>query len=680
MDIRKLCINCMHEKPQAGGVCPHCGSMGDDYTPRPNHLPPMTPLNGKYLLGKALGQGGFGITYIALDTHLQVPVAIKELFLKDINQRGPNRSVVVSSADRHIFEENRKRFLQEARVLAMFNEQDSEGIVNVKDHFEENGTAYIVMEYLNGITLKEYVKQQGKLSLKEAQEVIESVGHALVKIHEFGVIHKDVGPDNIMVLKGGKVKLLDFGGATNMYQKDTGDIISFKRGYAPPEQYLENGRIGPWTDIYALAATMYYCLTGVKPTDAMERKAGKELKAPSKRGAKLSDKMEAALMQALDLQPGDRYRSVEDFLNALNTRKKGGGKGRWFMVAAVAVVAMLAVFLLGGSPLGDLLNPPDVGEAIEYEAGTYIIAAYTNPEIIVGIDSGFGDDGAKLILKNYKESNRNRISISMVTKDTLEYRLRAAHTNSILMAKDDNTNNGTLVVQYENPDHPDTAKWQFVFCGKENGNPIVILRNSSGAALVPEGGRVADGNSLILDEFDLTDNKQKWVLTQNKKDYSESATHVYHAGDVITSLKGVYTLASTIDGKSMWSISSYAELSEPEVIIWENVWDVSQHFRFELATDTSYRIYPVNQGDNKCLELDPETGKIVVRDVSNTTYQMFTVIYDSYNMHMIQTCEGTVLGFKLDDDGSNNGHLVWAWPYEDFSDGKLAKWLLATPE
>ena len=685
MDIRKLCIHCMHEKPQADGICPHCGSAGNDYTPQPNHLPPMTPLNGKYLLGKVLGQGGFGITYIALDTHLQVPVAIKELYLKNINQRGADRSVIVSSGDRHIFEENRKRFLQEARVLAMFNEQDNEGIVNVRDHFEENGTAYIVMEYLNGITLKKYVKQKGKLSLEEAKAVIDSVGHALMKIHEFGVIHKDVGPDNIMVLKGGKVKLLDFGGATNMYQKETGDIISFKRGYAPPEQYMENGRIGPWTDIYALAATMYFCLTGNKPTDAMERKAGKELKHPSKCGAKINDKLETVLMTALELQPNMRYRSVEEFLNALNPKIRRGGR-RGLIAGIAAVVVLLLVLILGGNsnnPRGGLLkqlfNPLEPGDIISMTDGTYIFESYLNQEIIMGIDSGFGDDGARLLLKAYKESNRNRITLTQASSGPDSYWLNIAHTGSTLMPKGGTSEPGNSIVQLSDPLQNNTDKWYFIYCGKEDGREVVILKNTAGYALAPEGGLVQDGVPLVLAKMDLTDDSQKWYLSYNKKNLLEPDTPVYHPGDLVTTLSGVYTLKSCYDNNSMWSVSSYAALEEPELIVWENVWDETQHFRFELVGKDMYRIYPVKQaqGENKCLEFDEQSGKVVVRNGINTSEQMFHVVYSGYNVCKIQAANGDSLGYKASANGQHNGHVIWVTPDEEFTDSKLAMWMLS---
>lgn len=699
MDIKKICIHCMHEKPQADDVCPHCGKENSQYTRNPQHLPPMTPLNGKYLLGRALGQGGFGITYIALDTHLQVPVAIKELYLKDINRRHASHTVSITSGDALVFEENRKRFLQEARVLAMFNEKD--GIVSVRDHFEENGTAYIVMEYLDGVTLKQHVKQNGKFSYEDAKRIVDSVGHALMKVHEFGVIHKDVGPDNIMFLRDGSVKLLDFGAATNMYKKDTGDIISFKRGYAPPEQYRENGRLGPWTDVYALAATMYFCLTGKKPVESMKRDAGETLDLPSKLGVKISSKAESVIMKAMELSPNNRYRSVEEFLNDMLTGTKKPNKILWGVIAGCAVVAMLVVFLFGsgGEKPADgdhtisggetiVTEPPtdppvvyQIGDTIPMTLGTYMIESYTNPGLIMGIDSGFGDNGAQLILKDFNETNRNRIMVTDAVVDDGFYNLQAAHTNSFLQAN--NTQElGAPVIQHVDMMDSGTEKWVFVYCGEENGRNIVMLKNAAGSVMAPQGGVIQTGTPLVLAEQNMDDDTQKWYLTWSEKNPDEPNVHVYYEGDLVESESGIHTVASAYDGITMWAMSSNAELAEPEVIVWENVWDSTQHFRFELEDESRYRIYPINQpeGSNKCLEYDEATGRVYLREISDNVNQLFRVVYTGYNMYLIQAYNEGVVGFEINEDGSINGNAIAVKPYGEFTDSRQVKWLLGDVE
>ena len=695
MDIKKICIYCMQEKPQADGVCPHCGKDNRNYERNPQHLPPMTPLNGKYLLGRALGQGGFGITYIALDTHLQVPVAIKELYLKDINRRNSGHTVTLTNNDIALFEENRKRFLQEARVLAMFNEKDKDGIVSVRDHFEENGTAYIVMEYLDGITLKQYVKQKDKFSIEDTNKIIMSVANALMKVHEFGVIHKDVGPDNIMVLRDGSVKLLDFGAATNLYKRESGDIVSFKRGYAPPEQYRENGRLGPWTDVYALAATMYFCLTGVKPVESMKRDAGETLQPFSKYGIKLNSKMENAIMKAMALSPNERYHSVEEFTNAMLMGTKKTNKGLWGVVSGLAVLAMVVVFLIssGGSkpaqdPGTDETNGTSiqatedevlyqVGDTIPMFLGTYMIESYSTPGLVMGVDSGFSDNGASLILTEYSELNRNRIMVTDAVAGDGFYNLQAAHTNSFLQAY--NTQElGAPLIQHADMMDSGTEKWVFVYCGQENGRDIVILKNAADLVMAPQDGVMEAGTPLVLAEQNMDDASQKWYLNWSEKNQEEPDVHVYMEGDLVETETGVHTVASAYDGITMWAMSSHESLEEPELIVWENVWDSTQHFRFELVEESRYRIYPVNQpeGANQCIEHDEETGRVYLRDVSDNVNQLFRVVYTGYNMYLIQAYNECIVGFEINKDSGINGSAIVVKPYEEFADSRQVKWLL----
>jgi len=692
MEIKKICIHCMREKTQVEGPCSYCGNDNATYKPEPHHLPPMTPLNGKYLIGKVLGQGGFGITYLALDTHLQVPVAIKELYLKNLNHRHTGNTVSIGNQDQPVFEENLNRLQQEARVLAMFNEADSEGIVTVKDHFKENGTAYIVMEYLDGVTLKQYVQQQGKLTFEQTLSVIESVGHALTKIHKFGVIHKDVGPDNIMVVKGNKVKLLDFGGATNMYQKDGGDIISFKRGYAPPEQYHESGKIGPWTDVYALAATMYFCLTGTKPVDAMERHAGTILPALAKYDVKINAKIEETIMTALQLHPSRRFASVEDFLNALHAQDRKPKPVLWTAIGVGAVAIMAGAFLLGGPK--DQTDVPEttgasnaivetapqlpVGETIPVTLGTYIVENYADPNMIMGIDSGFCDNGAHLVLKAYKESNRNRVMITDHVEGDDYYNLQIAHTNSFLLTNE-TQELGAPIIQNSKMLECGTENWVFVYCGEENGRKVYILKNAAGSVIAPKDGNLSAGTHLVLKKLDMNDPTQKWYLQWNAKDAEEGSVTVLRFGDVLTDLSGVYSFTSSMDHDATCSISNYAELSERELIVWKDVSGVSQQFRLEPVEGAGgYRLYPMDQpeGEQKCLEYDVASGKILLRNRTDAPEQIFQIAYASYNTYLIRTNTGGVLGFEVRDDGTTDGVLIIVVQYDEFEHKNQMKWML----
>lgn len=272
----KRCLGCMKKKTQP--VCEHCGY--DEANANASHqLPAGTVLQEQYLVGRVLGQGGFGITYMGWDLYLDIPVAIKEYYPNGTVMREAAVSMSVSNCTNDEgarFNNNKERFLREAKSLARFSQVPE--IVQIKNFFLANNTAYIVMEYVEGITLKQYVKDKGgKLSVEETLSILGPVMETLCKVHKAGLVHRDISPDNIMMLPGGGAKLLDFGavrdvGAATVNKeltKSTEAIL--KQGYAPIEQYLNRGALGAWTDVYALCATIYYCLTGEVPQSAPER-------------------------------------------------------------------------------------------------------------------------------------------------------------------------------------------------------------------------------------------------------------------------------------------------------------------------------------------------------------------------------------------------------------------------
>lgn len=724
MGFKKVCYNCMKEKPQASGVCPHCGFKNEDYHRANNQLPPLTPLNGKYVLGRALGAGGFGITYVAYDTYLQVVVAIKELFLKKISIREQTSTISVNSKDKMCFEDNKKRFLQEARVLAMFNEKDNEGVVIVKDHFEENNTAYIVMEYLSGDTLKKRVKDN-KLSFDEMKELMEPVCHALMKIHQFGVVHLDVSPDNIMLSGEKGAKLLDFGGAKTIGVKED-DVIAFKRGYAPLEQRMENGKVGQWTDVYATAATMYYCLTGVKPTDAMERKAGAELERPSKKGAKIPKVAEDAIMKALELNPADRYQTMEEFWDALSIKKKkntsgttskqsagnnGGKKGNKGLFIGIGIVAVVAIILIvavvmGGGKKKNL--PPisetetenqteeginddvqvEVGETMPMNLGTYIFENAADRNLIMGIDGGFGDDGTPVVLKNYEDTNKNRVFVTDEIEGDGFYNLRAAHTNSFLETSAFQ-DLGEVMRQFSEMYDMGTEKWNFVFCGHDEEKDMdeVILINAAGSVLAPKDGNLEAGTQLVLSEFNMDDDSQKWFVRWSEKDESEKDVVVYHEGDMVENLEGTFNVSSALDGMTSWSISrDEAFHPEPAVVVFHAEWLTTEDtvFQFEFVptgSESRYKIFPIDQakGEHKCLEYNVDTNELVMRDESNSENQLFRIIYVKSNTYLLQAFNESVVGFDLDADGTAVGKSVLVRPYDAVEDSRLESWVIVLP-
>ena len=278
-----------------------------------------TRLIGRYTIEKVLGQGGFGITYLGIDELHEKKVAIKEFFPQGIVTRNIEYEAAVTVTfvgEKDNYNKGKEKFLKEARIMARFSKD--EGIVKAQDFFEINNTAYIVMEYLEGITLKQYLRENERIEPEELLELFVPLIESLDEIHSQGLIHRDISPDNIMVLLGGKIKLMDFGAArdyTDFGEKSLSLIL--KPGYAPPEQYQTHGVQGPWTDIYALCATMYKCLTGENPPDAIERVMDDNLKEISEFGIPVSKQMEETIIKGMSISARNRYQNIEEFCEDL---------------------------------------------------------------------------------------------------------------------------------------------------------------------------------------------------------------------------------------------------------------------------------------------------------------------------------------------------------------------------
>lgn len=275
-----------------------------------HHLPVGTRLKGgRYTLGKVLGQGGFGITYLGADTQENRPVAIKELFPEGSTRRPQTRQVVPPTSLLGAgFAETMEKFEDEARVLSQFNHP---GIVRVFDIFEENGTAYLVMEFLKGQTLGKRIEKQGKLPAREVQDIALKLLDALEVVHKAGMLHRDIKPDNVFLHQDGRVVLIDFGSARQFAQGKTQKHTRLVTpGYAPLEQYGTAGKFGPYTDLYALGATLYHALMGVVPPAATDRVQHNQ---PLRLPRETPDGLEQAVNRALEIRVDRRPQSVAEF-------------------------------------------------------------------------------------------------------------------------------------------------------------------------------------------------------------------------------------------------------------------------------------------------------------------------------------------------------------------------------
>ena len=351
--VQCFCFNCFRNVSNGASYCPNCGKEINVTPKEPVQLVPGTILAGRYLLGRAIGSGGFGIVYDAWDIKLETRVAVKEFFVRRLITRAVgNREVIISKKAVEEFEYRKKRFLAEARCMAKFGAHRS--IPNVFEFFEENGTAYIVMERLNGVALNSYLREQkGRIDIQYALTITNEVGKALTSLHKEGIIHKDVAPDNIYLCSGNelKIKLMDLGAAK--LADDTDEIVDVvvKPGCSPIEQYDRSKNIGPWTDVYALGATLYVMLTGRKPDEAPNRKISDTVIPPHQINPEVSENLSNAVMKAMAVDAHMRFRNVQDFLSAINGERKVvtliQEKRRRHYKRLFGIIAACAVLLIG---------------------------------------------------------------------------------------------------------------------------------------------------------------------------------------------------------------------------------------------------------------------------------------------------------------------------------------------
>ena len=317
----KYCPNCMRVLKNGAGyrLCPNCGfDLAANPQPQ-NALPWGTVLHDRYRIGRVLGQGGFGITYVGFDTNLQCRVAIKEYYPQGVVFRDASQShsLTWSTSQK---ESGCESFLREARKMARIG--NIPGIVRVIDTFTENDTSYIIMDYLEGVTLRQYITTNGTMSFEKCLDMLRPLCSSIDRIHQKGMFHRDISPDNIMVDGEGGVWLLDFGAAKDI-EVSTGtesSVVVAKKGFSPSEQY--SGRnIGAWTDVYAMCATMYFCVCGRPLPDVNERVQDESIPWNA---AQVPDGVRAVFRQGLSIKYSDRIQSISELVDRLDDGEAGG--------------------------------------------------------------------------------------------------------------------------------------------------------------------------------------------------------------------------------------------------------------------------------------------------------------------------------------------------------------------
>ena len=329
----RVCANCFRPLGP-GNFCAYCGydnsiNIAEDAAP----LRRFSRLRGnRYIIGRVLGIGGFGITYVAQDTFaMDRRIAIKEYYPSGIARRDIWTQQISFGNYGNEYNIGLRRFEREANMLAMLRGGRAASVVQVYEFFYENGTGYMVMEYIEGHSLKELARARGgRIPYDEAYYILKELLKALETVHSEGVLHRDISPENIIIQPDGRLRLIDFGAARTAQSTGlTGNMIMLKPGFAPPEQYDAAGNQGPWTDIYALACTFYRLVSGVRVPDARERIQGQRvpllhLLMPET----VPEEVSNAIEKAMTLDPGGRYRSMSEFMEAIGTPDAPEGNER----------------------------------------------------------------------------------------------------------------------------------------------------------------------------------------------------------------------------------------------------------------------------------------------------------------------------------------------------------------
>lgn len=440
------CLGCMERYEAFDSICPHCGYVNGTPPSEQYHLVPGTILHNKYLLGRVLGYGGFGVTYIAWDEILQRKVAVKEYMPRECASRmaGTKRLSLFSGERTEQFHNGLEAFKEEASKLMKLHDLD--GTVRLFDLFEENGTAYLVMEYLDGENLAEVLKEKGKIPVEEALELLVPIMKSLKEIHGLDLIHRDISPDNIFLTKSGEVKLLDFGSARySVLAQNKSMSVIIKQGYAPPEQYQVSRDQGPWTDVYSLAATFYTMITGEVPEDAISRMVKDNLKFPSQIGIDITKNQEHALLNALNTKVSSRTQSIEAFKEQLFSEdyvprisnedgKPIKEKKSYvpFVLTGIAILGIIAGTVFFIRKPGTKEEITTAGKENKSVAINYIGADYENAE------QEAEEEGLTLVVKNKKNTDAKEGTIieqspeagKVVTNDTITVILSAGDKKS----------------------------------------------------------------------------------------------------------------------------------------------------------------------------------------------------------------------------------------------------------
>lgn len=568
------CMNCMKEYETEEGKCPYCGFREGTPAKEGFHMNPGVVLKNRYEVGTVTSYGGFGVVYVGWDTTLDCKVAIKEYFPSGLITREPGtievRPVKNSRAERE-FHAGKERFLKEAQIMSKYDGHPS--IVSIMDYFEANNTAYIIMEFLEGITLKQYIKNVESLGervdIETAVEITKSICDILAELHKGSILHRDIAPDNIFICMGGTVKLIDFG-AARLAEKDKQLTKVLKMGFAPPEQYSTDKEQGTYTDVYALGATLYRTITGEMPDEASNRASLKEgaiakndtLIAPKEINSDISEQLSNTILRAMAITPGMRFQTMEEFKEALEGKTKALDPRKELQRRKKRRIlgVLIAVFVIGtGMLVGmNLYN----SKKIQAELPTGVITVWVPSE-----EEGICSDleltkNMKIMISEFSQ-NYPHVKVEVETVKTTEYesklitakRIGNAPTLFLQRELQENYSSDDLaevtgVNSYLKPkDYYMSDEMQKLMKEKRQlptGYVETVLYQKKEAPDLDEAGKLAllekqveKGFSAALQEFEtgtsqylIAGTDYYYEFFQNREDTQILVNHVVNAGNV----------------------------------------------------------------------------------------------------------------------------------------------------
>ena len=651
MEVNR-CLNCMEETEDA--VCPKCGfNYYKIFEQPPMVLNPGTILDGRYLVGKMIGQGGFGMTYIGFDLLLNIKVCIKEYYPMGNVSRDNSVSNMIywnyTTNQEEQWKEGCESFLKEARKMAKLD--SIPGIVRVRDTFYENQTAYIIMDFIEGKTLKQHLFEMGTQDYVTCINMLAPMMKSLSRVHGQGLIHRDISPDNMMVTKDGSLMLLDLGAAKDVSNSREGmSQLVTKRGFSPAEQYMESGSVGPWTDVYAFCATMYYCMYGKLIPEAMERLMQDTLTFPPfPNGTELPEDVKETFTDGMAVLAENRIQSMDELLarlapyitapdqdilnvvqnysittEAKKKKKKKAKKKKLaiilipvFSVMLIAVAAVL-LFLFKpwlpkvqklGNSNSNMLN--DGGLLIKTKEYEYFLDHNKNLRMCIydRYNGCFYVDSSVTVAENAMYINQGKNKIYFMQDDG---------TNSVKIYSMD-FDGSNLKVLAEGLDTSMLMQYALLSNGKEYLYYITMNDN---------------GTSPVLNRCDAKTGKIETVIKDDMCWYNLDGKYIYYTA--FDESNKIFLKRATLDGKHSKILNN------------------DKYFCYGFIENDSIFIYSLS--DKAMYVLDMKGNKKTVLYDAPMDTRSFTFAYGDGWIYYMNEKEGGV--YRIREDGTANTDLI----------------------